>query len=849
MKTPTRRLTIPAPRTPSREALRPVMPFFLRDLGAEPSLAGPPLLCFASDSFVDDFLAVAGQRRALPKTLPWRDWSEPPDAMLDPSGNPDYPATISRAVPFAFVPEAVGAGIDPDGIPSGTPTWLRKLYLPLHERFTLVAFDLVCRAAGWPRLDRPRVLEAGAVIRRLVPDPAAERWEDWIPIDEKRGLWLEILDGTMAPRGGGAPADPVALPPSATLAHEARLRALLELAADAPLGPLGLTSQPLNLVPLDTGDSGRHCTLFGYLPVFSAAQSVPETDLDGKSQTQLIEALRDRVRDGITAAFAAEPTLQGRIHAQLRTLLDDAALPSDATTDKAHDARQAIVTRVLNGATIAVSTDLLWEAIDWLVEQAASHAIVRCWSHAADRNTLSAAADGASADGQAHWVAAGAPMVVLTAPSMPTRTQIGQQFPGLNTLASVMIGDDFSGRLASTYASDTSAWDRLVRVRLHRLMGAWLATGSIVHTLSGFPAGLERGHVDALLGLTVLRLRNDRLALAAYLNRIVSPDVRIRYWDLEADRPAFAAVDLAPLIQETDALESVRGNTLGLSEPPWPPVTDAGLADALRLRRVHDAGLALEGLFSKLTGNLLSAGSAAEFEIDLRRRAAEQRIAAVLSHSGEPPDILSSYTLQAHRQPALGILTIPGVAFSDIQIQALAAAAAAHYGVHPNSLIERDKRGARGPRLRFDADHIYAVWCWTRVAGRDPCEPERLVWTPRGEPFLIADPTDLLGARPVSIKMPDIPKLLRDIPRLSKARAHPFAAVVAPQNSGIATGEDMADTRRDWGIGFICSFGIPVITICALVLFNIIFHILIVLPGFAWMLLLKFCIPFPRRGS
>ena len=153
------------------------------------------------------------------------------------------------------------------------------------------------------------------------------------------------------------------------------------------------------------------------------------------------------------------------------------------------------------------------------------------------------------------------------------------------------------------------------------------------------------------------------------------------------------------------------------------------------------------------------------------------------------------------------------------------------------------------PRLRFDADRLYAVWCWVRVAGRHPCEPEQVLWTGRSEPFAIADPTDLLGGRPAVIKMPDIPKLLRDLPRLAKARARPFAAVVSPDRSGLVTGEEMADTQRDWGIGFICSFGIPVLTICAMVLFSLIFSILILIPGFTWMLLLKFCIPFPKKGS
>ncbi len=48
--------------------------------------------------------------------------------------------------------------------------------------------------------------------------------------------------------------------------------------------------------------------------------------------------------------------------------------------------------------------------------------------------------------------------------------------------------------------------------------------------------------------------------------------------------------------------------------------------------------------------------------------------------------------------------------------------------------------------------------------------------------------------------------------------------------------------------GLRTTIGIPVLTICALILFKIIFTILITLPSFSWMLFLKFCLPFPKRG-
>ena len=170
---------------------------------------------------MEDFLAVAGGTRTLPKPLPWWDWSEPPEAMLDSTGAKTYPDAIARRAPepWEIEPESP-AGMDPDGVPSdpagGMPGC--AVYLPLHERFNLVAFDVVCQAPGWPRLARGRVLGAGALIRRLVRATAEERWEDWVALDDKHGAWLRLLDDRMGPpTAPPAPraqvqVDPAALP-------------------------------------------------------------------------------------------------------------------------------------------------------------------------------------------------------------------------------------------------------------------------------------------------------------------------------------------------------------------------------------------------------------------------------------------------------------------------------------------------------------------------------------------------------------------------------------------------------------------------------------------------------------
>ena len=85
-KAPPARLLIPAQRRPSRERLLAAEPFFLRDLAQVPAEARPRILSFETDGFMDDFLTAAGQAAPLPALRPWRDWSEPPDGLIDAAG-------------------------------------------------------------------------------------------------------------------------------------------------------------------------------------------------------------------------------------------------------------------------------------------------------------------------------------------------------------------------------------------------------------------------------------------------------------------------------------------------------------------------------------------------------------------------------------------------------------------------------------------------------------------------------------------------------------------------------------------------------------------------------------------
>jgi hypothetical protein len=833
------RLLVPADRVPSRERLLVTEPFFLRTLDQEPPDAPPRILSFESDSFMTDFLAVAaGKRPALPRLLPWRDWSEPPAGLVDARGQARYAtASVARRIPAgADIEASSGPAMDADGIPHGlvaaekaaTPPWLRKLYLPLHERFNLISFDLVCAAAGWPRVERKRIKACGAVIRRFLPGTASspERWEDWIAVDERHGAWLPLLPADLHT---GTPVNPANLPaPTAPL--ELRLRSLLNLDAGDPLPPLGLVSAPLALLPPDAGPAAQHCTVYGYLPVFSAAREVPsQPQHAGDTPNAVAAALSQQTLARLDSLFQGAADLRDASLPHLRSLLDATVLPTRPSAAAATTANTFVGGL---SATAPAGIGQVGNTLARSIDLALLEALARLWQITTAPATDDADIAGNVRNGEALWAASNA-AGAATAPGLfDTLPDPNPVTPANETVAWLTGG------------ANSSAWDTLLRLRLHQLMDAWLAGSALPPPAQGNAGLFNTGHAATVVVMALLRLRGCRLTLAARLNRALYND------SMAADLKAVAAdgkrqmglAALAELAETLLAQEAARGDIQ--ATPPWPPVP----LPAQWILDVHGHGEAIAKIYARFDDGLAGAGNAAVDQLNARIEAVEAALNTAVA--GLRPGLsLGAAQLAFNEQPPCGLLVLPGIRVDGSVLAGFRTAAAARYTAEPERLALPEARsGNAAPRLRFDAEHLYAAWGWARVAGHTPCEPERIVWTRRSEPFSIADPTDLLGARPASIQMPDIPKLLRDIPRIARARAKPFAGMAAPPGSGVITGADMADTRRDFGIGMICNFGIPVLTICALILFKIIFTVLITLPSFSWMLFLKFCLPFPKRG-
>jgi hypothetical protein len=145
-----------------------------RAAGDAPALQRPSILRFASDSFMDEFLAMLeadpsrlGELRAMPET--WRGPAPRPDTV-EPM--PAFKRALSRR---QLVQQAGGNGLAlaRQPAPASAPAVRLKLYQPAHQRFYLVASNLVCQTPGFPDrvLDPARPETATFVLRRL-RDPA-----------------------------------------------------------------------------------------------------------------------------------------------------------------------------------------------------------------------------------------------------------------------------------------------------------------------------------------------------------------------------------------------------------------------------------------------------------------------------------------------------------------------------------------------------------------------------------------------------------------------------------------------------------------------------------------------------
>ena len=156
-------------------------------------------------------------------------------------------------------------------------------------------------------------------------------------------------------------------------------------------------------------------------------------------------------------------------------------------------------------------------------------------------------------------------------------------------------------------------------------------------------------------------------------------------------------------------------------------------------------------------------------------------------------------------------------------------------------------KAVKGKAGRYDEPGArYVLRAFVRLKSDCACAP-RTVWSDYSEPFVIAPWYEGAGAPPVQIPLPDPSdrKLLKSL--------KPNVAFVVPpslQNLLSGSAKDLMEGKGStgtMGITWICSFSIPIITICAFLVLNIFLTLFNIV--FGWMFFLKICLPFPKFGN
>ena len=154
-----------------------------------------------------------------------------------------------------------------------------------------------------------------------------------------------------------------------------------------------------------------------------------------------------------------------------------------------------------------------------------------------------------------------------------------------------------------------------------------------------------------------------------------------------------------------------------------------------------------------------------------------------------------------------------------------------------------------GGQGRFgEEERQYRLRAFVRVKQDDRC-PSETVWSDYSEAFTIAPWYDNNGAPPVQIALPDITDkgfLKRLKPNVAFALPESLFNLLQGDVKALSNGEGKP-AAKGLGIQWLCSFSIPLITICAFIVLNIFLQLFNIV--FQWLLYIKICIPIPGRKS
>ena len=211
------------------------------------------------------------------------------DLVLRPLGAGDARTMIATSAAQDFIEELFETLLADDwrsqvsamrGLRRGKDGVL-ELGLPIHNKFQLVLFEVICRQPGSPRLDPARISSQGMVIRRQ----RSGRHDGWMKSGRRVSGWQVLAGEDLDPdprKRGAAPAG------NRTARELISRRTPSATAAEEMLG--------LYIAPPDVCAARGRTILFGVVPVASAARSDGPAEpidyangLDGTTSAEMVE--------------------------------------------------------------------------------------------------------------------------------------------------------------------------------------------------------------------------------------------------------------------------------------------------------------------------------------------------------------------------------------------------------------------------------------------------------------------------------------------------------------------------------------------------------------------------------
>ena len=151
------------------------------------------------------------------------------------------------------------------------------------------------------------------------------------------------------------------------------------------------------------------------------------------------------------------------------------------------------------------------------------------------------------------------------------------------------------------------------------------------------------------------------------------------------------------------------------------------------------------------------------------------------------------------------------------------------------------------PKLISGPTGRYFVVPFVRTLRPDGCE--HIFWGSPSDPFAVAAAFDPDAARPSLIEMPSLADARKGAARGATFDLPPDLADLVNGLSNNSAAQNMLSggggPSGGLGIRFLCSFSLPVITICAMILLSVVISLLNIFLG--WMAWVKICLPLPSK--